>query len=64
MYPEKDICFTAYFSKPFLGLTLPYPSSGIISKQNRLSMESEIRRTQDFNRKVSVETIFAVVYEL
>ena len=32
-----------------------------MSKQNRLSMESEMRRTHDFNLKVSVETILAVV---
>ena len=34
-----------------------------MSKQNRLSIESEILLTQDFNRKVSLDTIFAVVYK-
>ena len=35
-----------------------------MSKQNRLSIESEIRLTHDFNRKVSVDTILAVVCEI
>ena len=40
---------------------ITYLSSGVMSKQNLLSIESEIRLTHDFNLNVSVDTIFAVV---
>ena len=33
-----------------------------MSKQNRLSMLSAVRRTQDFRRKLSVLVIFEVVW--